>query len=57
MIPVNTVYVYCINNLEQQTVEFCRSCRRPNINTPFLFYNHIAHCGAMHAFECAPFVL
>lgn len=57
MIPVNTVYVYCINNLEQQTVEFCRSCRCPNINTPFLFYNHIAHCGAMHAFECAPFVL
>lgn len=46
------MYVYCINNLKQQTVEFCCSCRCLD----HFFLNHNSHCGAMHAFECAPFV-
>lgn len=46
------MYVSCINNLKQQKVEFCCSCRCRNT-----FSTTFSHCGAMHAVECAPCML
>lgn len=46
------MYVYCINNLKQQTVEVFVVA-----DIELHFSTTSSYCGAMHAFECAPCLL